>query len=879
LSITKKAISIGLSGAMLASLAATVVAPAALAAVTVGSVGVVPVGGSSTANNLQLTFTEQAINSIPTNSAGSFTVAICDSAGFATYPACTDAGAVSFIGTPSTAASTGSLGASASIAGNVLTVSIAGSDPSQIESVIVSGLGISATTAAATGAIQMQMDKGTGAAFATPHFAPVVFQAGGTATGTIAAGIGIGATSVVVNVTSGSCTFVQTTGSAGTLDFATSPESVNITGAPTTGPGVGQQTLPIAATANVHNAAELVSQSDACAPNGVLASPGTVANGLLLSSNVVQVVPGESNQVSGTVTASETAAGTLGTATPDTITLAITTAGVQFSSIPAVGGTVGTGVGYLNGLTFSAGAMNAARTSITWTVTHVSATNPGTFTITPYYDLASTVTNGTNISVTLTTTAGPVSPTSTVNAQVGRIFTATAGSVPNVYIGQNGQKTGLITVKEVAAGSFTAGAGPINQLTLCLNESDVTWYTGVPPYAEVVGGTAAGNLILRDGNAASTTNIVAGTLTSNSCYTWTVWTASTTASTIIIGGDNTFTFGPYVSLSQYTVPGPLNAKLYADSSANPLYGPNVTVQIANKIFQNSVVVTALSQPYVAPGSGDALVGSLQISETAMGQLKPYEHICVVVLPRSTNGLRTQDTLINWLTTANVPVATASNGVTIDSVNLDSSCVYQSQVGGPSQPNTIFPYLPLPTGYTNAFSFNITQQSTTGNGMVTINNIHYSVTADAPKGPVQVEVFGFGAGNTQVQFDSTVSNAIVGTVQPTFLDASSATGVTTTNSAFSLSTKVVKKGSYVTVMIKTTPALGGAHVGIYIAKKGPNGVWSKFSPHTGRIANGSGVVYYYYKAGSVAWLSIRGYFTGSGTQAAAWSNAVQVKFTK
>ena len=679
---------------------------------------------------------------------------------------------------------------------------------------------------------------------------------------------------MLVNVTSGGCTFVNTgTAGSGTYDFTTSPESVTGTAGALT---AGQQTLTITTvggTASVHNAGEVVSQTDACTPNGVLASPGTVANGLLLSSNVLQVFPGETDQQAGTVTATETAFGTLGTSTPDTVTLAITTAGVQFSSIPAASGT--------NGLAFGSPTMNAARTSITWTVTAMSTATPGSFIVTPYYDVASTVPNGTNISVTVTTTAGPVSPASTVNAQVGRIFTATAASVPNVYIGQNGQKTGLITIKEVAAGSFTAGPGPTNVIELCLNEAGANLYTGVNVYAEVVGGTAAGNLILRDGTAASTTNIVAGTWDGSSCVYWTVWTASTTASTILIGGDNTFAFGPYVSVAPDSVPGPVNAKLYASATAspNPTYTPNVTVQIANRIFQNSVVVTALSQPYVAPGSGDALVGSLQISETAMGQLKPYEHICVVVLPRSTNGLRTQDTLINWLNTANVPVATASNGVTIDSVNLDSSCVYQSQIGAPSQPNTIFPYLPLPTGYTNAFSFNVTQQSTTGNGMITINNIHYSVTADAPVGPVQVEVFGFGAGNTQVEFDSTVSNAIVGTVQPTFLDASSATGVTTTNSAFSLSTKVVKKGSYVTVMIKTTPALGGAHVGIYIAKKGADGKWSAFSPHTGRIANGSGVVYYYYKAGSVAWLSIRGYYTGSGTHAAAWSNAVQVKFTK
>ena len=109
-----------------------------------------------------------------------------------------------------------------------------------------------------------------------------------------------------------------------------------------------------------------------------------------------------------------------------------------------------------------------------------------------------------------------------------------------------------------------------------------------------------------------------------------------------------------------------------------------------------------------------------------------------------------------------------------------------------------------------------------------------------------------------------------------LTRTSAFGVTTSG-PFSLSTKVVRKGAYITIVITTSPALAGADIGIWIARKGPNGVWSSFSPHTGRIANSQGVVYYYYKAGSIVWLSFVARFYGDATHAPAWSASVQARW--
>ena len=57
------------------------------------------------------------------------------------------------------------------------------------------------------------------------------------------------------------------------------------------------------------------------------------------------------------------------------------------------------------------------------------------------------------------------------------------------------------------------------------------------------------------------------------------------------------------------------------------------------------------------------------------------------------------------------------------------------------------------------------------------------------------------------FDQFVSNAVIGTVAQTYLSESSSVGVTQTG-PFTVSTKVVKKGQYITIKITTSPAMAG-----------------------------------------------------------------------
>jgi hypothetical protein len=118
----------------------------------VTGIGVVRQGGTSP-DTLALSFLE-AGNAAFARGPGSFEVTISDHAG--------SGSTVYFTGTPSTAKSPGSLGATATIRANVLVVSILDSDTNNIEPIIVTGIGIGASSAAAIGSINASMGSFTG---------------------------------------------------------------------------------------------------------------------------------------------------------------------------------------------------------------------------------------------------------------------------------------------------------------------------------------------------------------------------------------------------------------------------------------------------------------------------------------------------------------------------------------------------------------------------------------------------------------------------------------------------------------------------------------------------------------------------------------------
>lgn len=124
----------------------------ALGSVTVSGVGTIQRGGSS-GDTLNLSFTEAGVAAIG-KGPGSFEVTLSDAAG--------STSSVSFVGVPSTAASPVSVGASASIAGSTLTVRILDSNATFIDRVVVTGIGIAASSSAAPGPIEATMGGFTG---------------------------------------------------------------------------------------------------------------------------------------------------------------------------------------------------------------------------------------------------------------------------------------------------------------------------------------------------------------------------------------------------------------------------------------------------------------------------------------------------------------------------------------------------------------------------------------------------------------------------------------------------------------------------------------------------------------------------------------------
>jgi hypothetical protein len=109
--------------------------------------------GASSGKTLVLQFVESSVDAIP-DAAGSFQVTLADHAG--------DGSTVAFVGTPSVVAP-GSLGATATlVAPNVLMVSIVASDTLNVELITISGLGISASSTAAIGSLNAELDDFTG---------------------------------------------------------------------------------------------------------------------------------------------------------------------------------------------------------------------------------------------------------------------------------------------------------------------------------------------------------------------------------------------------------------------------------------------------------------------------------------------------------------------------------------------------------------------------------------------------------------------------------------------------------------------------------------------------------------------------------------------
>ncbi len=832
----RKAISVGMSATLLASLFTTIAATAVLAApaTAVTSVGSVPRAGTSTSAG-SFSFTEDDVD-VDDWQSGTLTVTILDNDGDPT---------VHFVGT-GTLTAPGSLDASLSVGDNSFTVTIEDGDDLNRELFTVSGLKIKADGDAALGAI-LTTYVGTG------DFEDY-FDSALKATGTLANTIFATATSALVNVTS-VCPFVV----SGANVIFTSPTDSKAASAVTAVVG-GQQTLTVAATTAGHAAGTSVSQVlAACvASAGTLASAGTVVDSLKLSvatgPNGVQ--PGLFNQNIGTFELAERSRPmfTVGTV----ISATITTAGVVWShAIEAHS--------HASALDLAneTSTLSADRKTATWTISTASAASTFGYINShgPWQvDVAASAVLGAAVNVTVTAGSLLVIPSSVTIGYINNVISGSAAT-PVVYIGENDQSTGMVTIKEVATGYFTAG-GTNNTLTVCLDSGD-EFFTRAP-FAVVT----ASDLKLRNPSTLLGTASQVGVIDSDSdfeCATWTIYSASTDVpGTIEIRGSGTdgtvlptgSLNGGRINVRSGSPIGTVNLSLNSGSATEQTEFD--LVAIAVRAFRSGVVVTALSQPLIPAGSADSLGGNISISETLTGQFRSGQDICVQILPRASNH-SIQDTFLKTANTNDRPVITVTgSGLVVGPVSIGCEFdFYDESDGGPD--------------LTNSFGFTVQQQAFAPTlGVITISNIHFITVADAPSGAVLLSVRGNNH-NSATAFQTIVSNARIGTAVVGAGTATTRLGVTQIGT-FTTATKIAKLGKYVTYRFDFGVAAAGQAVKVWGATKTGND-WSAFTAVTTRTANASGVVYYSIRQASATWKSYRAMWTGGN----AWTPARQARW--
>jgi len=892
----KKAVSAATSAALLASLLATAVAPAASADVVTGITGIgnVPYPGSSGVVTVSLH--EQHVGDLIHTGYLYITLHHQDKA---TPPAYT-LNTPTWTGTPVLSTAAGSLGASVSISGPVMSIKITGYDTSSTEDIVVTGVKVKS---AAAEDISAELSDSIGGPIndgLAGAFVPLTT----TASGTLQT---FNQTDVTVNVTS-ACGFepYATASHGATFGSQTGVQIISATG---TVPGV-QSIVLSAALTGAHVIGEAVTQTVA---NCNLAYPykfGVIGTGkptLSYGADAAKIVyAGETNANAAHLYFQEPAPGYLTSSPATTLTLTIATAGVTFSKLPTlVVDCSQTNILFKGQLEYSTATstwvpaiqhtplgtcqiaptnptlnlaagtyeyappvMSADHKSVSLTVATASTLEltAGTgFTLADiHYDVAASVPGGTYVEVDAALNNSLfVHPTYNNNAIVFRGVAAMA-TPTTVFIGQNNQKAGKLSFTESQAGFFadisnmSANSAGANTFGVCLDGPDY-FDPGNVPYAQVTAGT--GVLVLRDGAAASTTGLVAGTtawnpFTTTQCYTWTVWKASTTASTITIGYKD-MSSGAWIDVPPNAVPGPVNMNLWIGINGDYYFfnnTPAAVVTVANRVFQNQVAVTALSQPTIGLGTV-GLAGDLQIAETGIGQLKLGEDVCVMVMPRVAGA----DTSVGQIHTSGSPLATATGGLVLDRVSLwvGRDCDGRSHVG----PNDVY-----------AFHFSVLQQSTNGTGKIVISNIHYIVPADAVVGNVLVNVYGYGVWPTELSFQSQVSNAKIGVSPAISIGAVSALGLNPTSGYTTKTPKTQAVGKYITWKFTGGTALAGQRVNVLVAQK-INGAWGGPKYLKSAWADANGIVTFAWTSKAGTALNVRVQWPGTTSYSVSYSKAL------
>jgi len=641
----------------------------------------------------------------------------------------------------------------------------------------------------------------------------------------------------------------------------------------------GLQTVTISATTVVHPANEAVSQANV--PVGLLAFPYAVASIGTVTDSVRQdvwtgsglpgneagsataapanVFPGEQNN--GTLnTYIYERTGSQGFIAKDTVlTFTLDAAGVLFSTSPSVQALDAATGGAAAGMTLSSSICTISfdRKSCTVKVSAASTTAAAVVLYNIKVDVDATVAKGTAVAINVT--GVPVAVDYNTVAYVSRVIVGVAAT-PTIYINYNDQQSGMMSLTESGPGFFQDASATLgnNVFGLCVQSGET--FTRAP-WAVV----ATGDLKLLNGLVGATS--VQGTLYNNAtCAYWTVYSVSTVASTVDIRGSDSANAvlpagslnGPRYSVGSGMTPGATLVDILIGDKTTVLAEGGVTSKVSNAVraFKDSVVVTALSAPTIAKG-GPSLAGNIKISETLAGQLKAGDRICLQIQPRASN-FNLQDTWFDSSNTNKLPIVTpAGAGLLVGPVSIGGEQQCPTGPGGDNR---------------GVAGFSISQQAVGTLGSLTISNINYITTADAPNGPVLIRVFHITSGGGQPA-STYVNNAVIGAKASIKISATSALGVPPNQGTYSTSTKVAQPNKFITWRFVGGAALAGKTVRIYVALKNSAGGYGPYADLTGRVADARGNAYFSWRATNT-WASVRAYFAGDNSYAASWSNVTQ-----
>jgi len=731
-----------------------------------------------------------------------------------------------------TATVTAGLGAiTASVsAGGVLTITISGATADRLDNFTVSGLKVKGGATAALGAVQFRYTT-TGTNFGAVN---------ATASGTLTTNTSTGVQSPTYNQTAfpGSPAF-QVTNTTATPPISNATfvggvtESVALTAASGTN-----------VTANFsvnHPTATTFSQTVQASwfPTGATVVDTTV----LAAASAPIVIPGLNTQAAGSLTVNLGDAGFVPAAA--TLTFAITTAGVQFSALPT--GVVTT-VGAAD-FAVGTGVLSLDRKSIVYTVTTASTTNLQILTLSGIkYDVALSATAGALVNVTLTISGSvAVSGSPAANATIAQTIIG-SGAVPTIIIGQNDQATGLLTIRESAAGTLPDNtAVATDKIYVCVTSTGET-FSRAPWFVRTVGDITfnVGGLPVTQAKATLTAG--------NTCAFVRVYLASTVASTIEVraGVDAASTApaasgptaGATMNVANTAVPGPtlVQVSISAATDGTGLAAQGAPVVVAMRALAGSPIVAAVSQPIITAGGMNQAAGNVTITEGSTANFVAGEtiNLCLVTQALTIS----TDTFFANTAGVGMPIVSTNNGTSglVATLSYSSPC----------------------------FVVTVNNGAIGALGVITVSGLKYNVNVGSSNGPVFLRVMRLNA--TGTDFNQVVSNATIGTPAPFMFNTTGTALGNTLTGPFTPSTKI-STGGYITWRFDGGAAVAGKTIQIWAYKKVGlfTNPWSAPYLLTTRVANASGVAFANITSGSVIWLSIRPVLPASGSTPAVWGS--------